>query len=723
MKKHRLIYLASTAVLLGIGSYQVKADEFTEHPLESDLNREENQEEGLGLTKQEVSQEVKEQIQQDLADKEQVATQSDEENNTKAGLEQSPVKENQLRDKEETVLDSQIENQTEDNLTPKEKEKYDSQPLAPHDKTPEGHLSIENQDNNAGTYDVIVSQVYSPKGVKEVLLPTWSDKDGQDDLIWYTASQQANGNYKVTIKARNHKFSTGSYHSHLYYIQEDNTQIGIGSTSTQVSIGRPKGKIEVRNQDDQAGTFELLVTEISSPKGVKEVLLPTWSDKNGQDDLIWYKANQQADGSYLAKVSLRDHKFSTGVYHSHLYYIQENGSMVGVNSTSAEISLAPAQGKIEIQNQDNQLGTFDILITNISNPKGIREVLLPTWSKVNGQDDLVWYKASQQADGSYLAKVRARDHKYTSGEYSVHLYYVQEDGTTVGVGSTSLDVQIDKEHIKPTGNILIQNNNPKTGIFDVLITNISNPKGVKEVYIPVWSTIKGQDDLVWYQANRQNDGSYKITVKASDHKNSVGEYQLHLYYVQDDGSKVGVGSTTVQVSKATYTTPYFSQRDGRWAGRVYGIGNMDAAGCVPTTLAMVISGIRGETVLPTTVADYLYHQTNTFNKFGFGTSSRGIVLAANNWGLTTEVLGTDMAIRDALESGHHVLGAVGTSIFASYPITHELVLKGYDNGKTYVMDPYNSRNNGWYSLSYLSSVRSTDPTDNTEGSPFIAIKG
>ena len=150
---------------------------------------------------------------------------------------------------------------------------------------------------------------------------------------------------------------------------------------------------------------------------------------------------------------------------------------------------------------------------------------------------------------------------------------------------------------------------------------------------------------------------------------------------------------------------------------------MDATGCVPTTLAMVICGITGTEVLPTTVADYLYNHTNEFNKDGFGTSSRGIVRAAQHWDLTTETLFTASAVKEVLSQGHHVLGAVGTSIFAHYPVTHELVLKGYDNGKTYVRDPYNAANNGWYPVDYLFGVKSVDPTDNTEGSPFIAIEG
>ena len=306
--------------------------------------------------------------------------------------------------------------------------------------------------------------------------------------------------------------------------------------------------------------------------------------------------------------------------------------------------------------------------------------------------------------------------------YYIHLYYVQNNGTLIGVGGTSTNVTISAENLKPTGKITIQNNTPKTGTFDVVVSNVSSPYGVREVKLPTWSSVNGQDDIIWYTATKRSDGTYNITVKASDHKNSTGEYNIHLYYIQNNGKLVGVAGTTVQVSKTSYPTPYFSQRDGRWAGRTYGGYTFAATGCVPTTVAMAISGITGQTVLPTTVADYLYHSTNEFNKRSYGTTSHGIVLAARHWGLKTETLGSTAAVREALAMGHHVLGAVGTSIFANYPVTHELVMRGYNNGMTYVMDPYNANNNGYYSVDYLFRVRSLDPTDNTEGSPFMTIR-
>ena len=587
---------------------------------------------------------------------------------------------------------------------------------------PKGTLTIANNNPDAGTFDVIVSGVSSPDGVREVKLPTWSNVDGQDDIIWYTAKKQADGTYKTTVKVSDHKYSTGLYNVHLYYIQGNGKIVGVAGTQVNVSLARAKGNLTIQNNNPDTGTFDVIVSGVSSPYGVREVKLPTWSNVNGQDDIIWYTATRQANGTYKTTVKASDHKRSTGLYHIHLYYIQGNGKIVGIGGTTTEVSIARPKGTLTIQNKDANKGTFEVIVSNVSNPDGVREVKLPTWSNVNGQDDIIWYTATRQTNGTYKAFIKASDHKNSTGLYYIHLYYVQNNGTLIGVGGTSTDVTISAENLKPTGKITIQNNNPKTGTFDVVVSNVSGPYGVREVKLPTWSSVNGQDDIIWYTAAKRADGTYKITVKASDHKNSTGEYNIHLYYIQNNGKLVGVAGTTVQVSKTSYSTPYFSQRDGRWAGRTYGGYTFAATGCVPTTVAMAISGITGQTVLPTTVADYLYHSTNEFNKRSYGTTSHGIVLAARHWGLKTDVLGSTAAVREALAMGHHVLGAVGTSVFANYPVTHELVMRGYNNGMTYVMDPYNANNNGYYSVDYLFRVRSLDPTDNTEGSPFMTIR-
>ena len=412
-----------------------------------------------------------------------------------------------------------------------------------------GKISIQNNNPKTGTFDVVVSEVSAPHGVQEVKLPTWSSERGQDDIVWYTATKQANGTYKLTVNAANHKGSTGEYNVHLYYVQGDGKLVGVGGTTTKVSVAKPEGKLTIANNNPKTGTFDVIVSEVSSPQGVREVLLPTWSNDQGQDDIIWHKAQKQSDGTYKFTVRSSVHKNSIGDYSVHLYYVQGDGKLVGVGGTTTKVSVAKPEGKLTIANNDPKTGTFDVIVSEVSSPQGVREVLLPTWSNENGQDDIIWHKAQKQSDGTYKFTVRSSEHKNSVGDYSVHLYYIQNDGKMVGVGGTTTKVSL-ASVAKPEGKLTIANNNPKTGTFDVIVSEVSSPQGVREVLLPTWSNEQGQDDIIWHKAQKQSDGTYKFTVRASEHKNSVGDYSVHLYYIQNDGKLVGVGGTTTKVSVA-----------------------------------------------------------------------------------------------------------------------------------------------------------------------------
>ena len=425
-----------------------------------------------------------------------------------------------------------------------------------------GKISIQNNNPKTGTFDVVVSEVSAPYGVQEVKLPTWSSERGQDDIVWYTATKQANGTYKLTVNAANHKGSTGEYNVHLYYVQGDGKLVGVGGTTTKVSVAKPEGKLTIANNNPKTGTFDVIVSEVSSPQGVREVLLPTWSNENGQDDIIWHKAQKQSDGTYKFTVRSSDHKNSVGDYSVHLYYIQNDGKMVGVGGTTTKVtraSVAKPEGKLTIANNDPKTGTFDVIVSEVSSPQGVREVLLPTWSHEQGQDDIIWHKAQKQSDGTYKFTVRSSDHKNSVGDYSVHLYYVQNDGKMVGVGGTTTKVSIATGE-KPQGKISIQNKNNETGEFDIVVSGVVAPEGVKEVYLPTWSSENGQDDIKWYTAERQADGTYRKRVYARDHKNSQGEYNVHLYYLNNRNQLQGAGGEKTTVSIKHPQSPS-SQRD------------------------------------------------------------------------------------------------------------------------------------------------------------------
>ena len=695
----------------------------------------------------------------------------------------------------------------------------------PEQLKPKASFAIENNNAKAGTFDAVITNISAPLGVKEVLVPSWSLENGQDDLIWHKATKQNDGSYRVTIKASEHKGTKGNYRADAYIVDNSNNRHYIAEKVVSVDYARPSGVLTIENNNTAAGTFDAVVRNIVAPTGLKEVLVPSWSLAGGQDDLIWHKASRQADGSYRVTIKATDHKNSTGKYRADAYIVDDSNKRFYLTEKVVEVTQTRPSASLVIENNTADLGTFDAVIRNIVAPNGVKEVLVPSWSLVNGQDDLVWHKASRQSDGSYRVTIKASEHKNSLGNYRADLYIVDNANQRHYVTETIVDVK----HNKPVGTISVVNNNKDTGTFDVIISDVYSPKGVRTVQVPIWSEKDGQDDIRWYEATRQANGTYTVNVQATNHKNSTGLYNIHLYYILNDGSQVGVGGTTttlefrnaktktqtyitnvnseagsftVVVDQApqgrqiknirvavwsesnqgnlswyntaptgthteinvstvnhknligNYTThvyvdyvdntvdgfnlgetalaprnrrvepqtTYYSQRDPRWASKWYGVSNMDQSGCVPTSLAMTFTDILGTVIAPTTVADYLYYNTNSFNKTSVaGTDADGIVLASKNWGLKSNVLSSIANIASALMSGQHVLAAVGASQFINYPYTHEIVLHGYDNGKTYVRDPFNANNNGWYSLDYIHGVQSRDAMDTKLGAPFFSI--
>ena len=423
-----------------------------------------------------------------------------------------------------------------------------------------GKISVINNDTMTGRFDVLISDVKAPNGVASVSVPIWSDVNGQDDLVWYVATKQNDGTYKVSVKASDHKNSTGKYNIHLYYNQLNGKQIGVTATTTEVTIGKrpeelkPSGKLSIENKNDQTGTFDAVIRNVVAPNGLKEVLVPTWSNKNGQDDLVWHKAIRQSDGSYRATIKASDHKNDSGKYSVHVHFIDANNHRSYVTETVTEIQQNKPSGKLSIENKNDQTGTFDAVIRDVVAPNGLREILVPTWSEVNGQDDLIWHKAERQEDGSYKATIKATDHRDSLGKYKLQVIYVDNSGQSQLITEGSTEVTR-----KTSGTLSIENNNKETGTFDVIIKDVYSPKGVRTVQVPIWSAKDGQDDIRWYEAARQANGDYKVSVKASDHKNSTGLYYVHLYYIQNDGSRVGVlaSSTEVEFRNANTKTRAF----------------------------------------------------------------------------------------------------------------------------------------------------------------------
>ena len=73
--------------------------------------------------------------------------------------------------------------------------------------------------------------------------------------------------------------------------------------SHDTDVLKPKASFSIEN-NKVTGTFDAVVRDIVAPLGVKEVLIPSWSLANGQDDLIWHKVAKQHRESKLIITNL-----------------------------------------------------------------------------------------------------------------------------------------------------------------------------------------------------------------------------------------------------------------------------------------------------------------------------------------------------------------------------------------------------------------------------------
>ena len=343
-----------------------------------------------------------------------------------------------------------------------------------------GTITISNVDSQTGSFDVTISNITAPRGLTKVYVPTWTEAGGQDDIKWYEANRESDGSYKLTVNKVNHKSEVGNYQIHVYYRGEDGSMTGIGATTVNLPELKASGTVTAINVNDQAGSYEVKISNVIAPKGLSKVFIPTWTEAGGQDDIVWHEAERQSDGSYLAKITKSAHKNGTGKYISHVYYQSLDGSVTGIGATTVNMPELKASGTVTAINVNDQAGSYEVKISNVVAPKGIRKVFVPTWTEAGGQDDIVWHEAQLQTDGTYLAKITKSEHKNDTGKYISHVYYQGLDGTLTAIGATSITLQ----ELKTSGTVTAINVNDQAGSYEVRISNVVAPKGLYKVFVP-----------------------------------------------------------------------------------------------------------------------------------------------------------------------------------------------------------------------------------------------
>nr|WP_288709141.1 GBS Bsp-like repeat-containing protein [uncultured Dorea sp.] len=400
---------------------------------------------------------------------------------------------------------------------------------------PTAKLTVEKQNDSNGTAEVTISNIQSKSGINSVLVPVWS-QENQSDLVWYTAQKQSNGSYKITIDMGNHNYNEGTYRIACYIVDGNEIQTGIASTTCEMKL--PNTYLNVK---DAAGTekeFQITLGNASVYGNIRQVQFAVWSVQGGQDDLVWYGAEKKNAGTWTKTVKIRDHR-TLGTYNVHAYITLANGS-VKTKTTTFNVSRPTA--KLTVGTQDKEKGTTEVTVSNIQSKSGISAVLIPVWSQGN-QSDLVWYTAQKQSNGTYKITIDMGNHNYNEGTYQIACYIVDGNGIQTGITSGSCQMKAPNIYLEAKDAAETEKE------FQISLTNAGVYGNIRQVQFAVWSVQGGQDDLIWYGAEKKNAGTWTKMVKIKDHR-TFGTYNVHAYITLANGS-VKTKTTTFNVSRPT----------------------------------------------------------------------------------------------------------------------------------------------------------------------------
>ena len=380
---------------------------------------------------------------------------------------------------------------------------------------------------NQKTAKITVDGAGAPSGLTSVQVPTWGSSGGQNDLAWYPATKE-NGNWVVTVPIDKHK-ETGTYYAHVYAATKGASQM-VGSTTFKIDSFTPT--ITITNKTN--GSFEVAVSATPAA-GIQGVTVPVWSSKGGQDDLVWYTAAKQDDGTYKITVNPANHKSDEGTYNIHAYVTAGNGIVAAAASTTTvklpavtvTAAVSSDQKKVTLTASGGTIGSASV-------------VYFPTWGATGGQNDIVWYKGTKEG-GNWVAVVPIASHK-EAGTYNTHVY-ATVNGIQKAVGATTFKIDA------PTASISVSGINESAGTFNVVIDGISAPSGVSRVQVPLWSA-SNQSDIIWYNATKISNTQWQVTVNVRDHKFNTGsaiKYTAHVYLTTGTGITAFVGSTSASL--------------------------------------------------------------------------------------------------------------------------------------------------------------------------------
>ena len=340
----------------------------------------------------------------------------------------------------------------------------------------------------------VTCTVTDPSGVAGVTMPTWTLKNGQDDLVWHEAAISGS-TATFYIKATDHNNEPGDYLTHIYATDGKGYQSSAAAPvvtvpaivgGTPITGTVPTGVYSVASALNQ--NYVLDVSAASRDAGAN---VQVWTAGNQLEQQLWY-IQDLGDGTYSVR-ALHSNRF-LNVYDSgktngtnihqwnqntpngdEKWRITDNGDgtytfIAAVNGLAMDVkdgkiangqnvqcyasngTAAQKWALIPSSKQADLSGPSitDIRITDVTpngyrvtctvtDPAGVASVTMPSWSVSGGQDDLIWHEATVSGDTA-TCYIRTADHNRETGAYLTHIYAHDTKGNTSSAAAPQIDV-------------------------------------------------------------------------------------------------------------------------------------------------------------------------------------------------------------------------------------------------------------------------------------------
>ncbi|MCQ2509547.1 MAG: GBS Bsp-like repeat-containing protein [Lachnospiraceae bacterium] len=375
---------------------------------------------------------------------------------------------------------------------------------------------VEALDPGTGEFTVRIRGVHLQEG-ESLQVPIWRDSK-QKDIIWNKAVP-AGEDYIVKDSAAKHGYLSGMYHIHVYKRSSSGSMTYLMDATTDLSPKAESIEMTALSGDKEMATLK----NVRTYGTVSQIRFAVWSKENGQDDIRWYTPADILKSDVSVEIPLSAHK-GTGTYYVHVYAFTKTGDPICLQTTTFERGgQEPAVEAFSVQVSGE---SFRIVATNVTSGLGINAVQVPVWSK-SDQSDIVWYTAVKEGN-AYVVNSDISRHKNNRGTYHAHLYLKDANNKLHCIGKT--DFQIAGT---TTFGELSAEESADGNMIQIRLKGLSAAFSVKDVKFAVWSKENGQDDLVWY--NAQKSGSdYVAAVNAEKHKTN-GIVLIHTYLYGEDG--------------------------------------------------------------------------------------------------------------------------------------------------------------------------------------------